>query len=738
MGLLLGGSMGTDKTTRIEGIIEKRQPLAQKIDELASNLKLLSSQLHDLDQHRVRLISQVDDFAIRGRLEEINLVTLQNNINAEVSVLSKLRTRFSRHTLNIGVVGRAGQGKSRLLQSLSGLSTDEIPSGNRSHCTGVRSTIHHNPDVETYGEVWFHSERSFLDEVISPYYEKLHLDSRPFTLEEFARNPLPSLPQQFLGQAEPGAMYEHLRKYHTNIEKYRHLLTKPSPYRISKQQIREYVAQDTSDGQRIYFNYLAVQEAKIVCSFPNTEVGQIALIDMPGLGDTGLGDAERLMTILGEDVDIVLFVRMPRPPRDFWADVDVKLYDTARASLVDLPIHLWSFIVLNRTDSTSLIGDNSVYCEELVSTHKTSHINVMECFTANCADKEEANQKILDRVLDYLMMNITALDQQYASACQDRLNRLHSAVTIELEKAKKALGHGVQRDSWFPVFIKLFNKLWTDLTVGLEGLLRDLRWQRDAQDADFKDQVNAALQACRQDTGIPAIEDIEIRRDSEGSYNIAYNKYLHEIRAYLSQHFLALDNGLKRSLENIKSQVVDILIEQGRLSSLTDSRGTEFLIVIENLLPEDLSRLKLGFHILSTFELSYRGLIQHRIRRHLDRLTPDETPLQLSKTPSAQEILVSLQTLHAEAIYECEVALEELLCEPSQAAYAIVEEFVDRILRAEGVKDDWQIFLEEVRSEIWSTEFEKLGEHSRLRREWLNSVERALSASQFDLIKFLN
>lgn len=599
-----------NRTDKIASIIEKRQPLATKVEEVENNLQALSSALHGLDQHRSQLLSQADDVEARGRLREINLPTIQSEINTELAALGKLKTRFSHKTLNIGVIGRAGQGKSSLLQSLSGLSTDEIPSGDRSHCTGVRSIIHHNPGVETYGEVWFHSERSFLNEIISPYYEKLQLGIRPFTLEEFARNPLPELSIPF---AKQGAMYEHLRKYHTNFDKYKHLLKEPSPQRISKQQIREYVAQDTSDGQRIYFNYLAVQEAKIVCGFPNTDVGQIALIDMPGLGDTGLGDAERLINILGQDVDIVLFVRMPRPPRDFWADFDVTLYDMARSSLIDLPIHLWSFMVLNRTTAHSSIGDNLVYSEDLIRTHKESHINVVEFITANCADYGEANQKILDQVLDYLTQNITALDKQYSSACQDRLSRLHSAIALELEKAKKALGHGLQKDSWFPVFIKLFNKLWNDLTVGLEGLLRDLRWQRDAQDADFKDQVNAALQACREDTGIPSLEEIEIRRDSEGSYNIAYNKYLHEIRAYLSQHFLSLDNGLKRSLENIKSQVVDILSEQGKLRTLTDARGTDFLNTIEDLIPEDLTQLRLGFHILSTFELSYRGLIQHRI-----------------------------------------------------------------------------------------------------------------------------
>jgi uncharacterized membrane-anchored protein len=119
-------------------------------------------------------------------------------------------------------------------------------------------------------------------------------------------------------------------------------------------------------------------------------------------------------------------------------------------------------------------------------------------------------------------------------------------------------------------------------------------------------------------------------------------------------------------------------------------------------IPEYLHELKFGFDTLASFELSYRGLVQHRIRRHLDRLTPDTKPLRLSENPSAEEILDNLQTLHAEALYECETALEELLCEPSQAAYAIVEEFLDRILRAKGAQDEWRNFLEEVRSEIWA------------------------------------
>ncbi|MEA5489852.1 hypothetical protein [Pseudanabaena galeata] len=698
--------------------------------EVESNLKTIALALQDLDKYRSQLISKVDDLESIGRLREINLTDIQSSINEELGALGKLKNRFSRNTLNIGVIGRARQGKSRLLQSLSGLS-DEIPTGSLTDCTAVRSTIHHNPNVETYGEVWFHSERSFLDEVIHPYYEKLNLGIKPFTVEEFARN-LPSIHSD--ASAEVKAIYKNLSEYHINFDKYKHLFSQASPHRISKEQVREYVAQYSIDGKEKFFNFFAVREVKIVCSFPQSDVGQITLVDMPGLGNTRLGDDKRLIQILGQDIDVVMFVKKPDPLGDNWQDVDVSLYDIARSALTDLPIHLWSFFVLNQINQGS---DNSALCHELSNSSTKNGIKVVQTIVADCTNADEANKEILDPILRYLTENIAGLDQQYATNCQDRLTRLQSAAKTEIEKAKTALGISSKGDSWFPVFVNLFDQLWEDLTVGLEGLLRELRCQRDVQDIDFKNQVNAAIQKCKEDTGIPSIEDIKVSRAKVAAYGIAYEKYLHEIRAHLSQHFLSLDDGLKQSLEGIKAQVVDILSKVGKLSALTDKQGSEFLSDIENILPADLAGLKLGFNILASFNLSYRGLIQHRIRKHLDRLTPDDATLRLSSSPSAQEILVNLQTLHAEALYECESALEELLCEPSQAAYAIVEEFVDRVLRAKDVYKEWLIFLQEVRSDIWASEFEKLGENSRLRREWLTVVDKARSANQDHLIKLL-
>ncbi|BAZ26185.1 hypothetical protein NIES4073_70910 [Kalymmatonema gypsitolerans NIES-4073] len=788
--------MNTNKTASITSIIEKRLPLAEKIAGIEAELKSLDSAIRHLQKYRYQLLRQVDDPNVAGLLGEINLATLQFSINTELEALVKLKERFCRKTLNIGVVGRAKQGKSRLLQSLTGLTGAEIPDGERHYCTAARSIIYNNHNEETYAEVWFHSEQSFLDEVISPCYEKLGLSEKPKTIDEFAAKPLPLLPSDDPKYPEQGGMYEQLAQYHIHWDKYRHLFQQPSPRRISKDQIRKYVAQETPYVQRIFFNpsgfsykdaapgssrseeltltpsvrvaltpspgsgnppaapqfhYLAVREVKIVCKYPNADVGQIAFVDMPGLGDTGICDQQHLMKILGQQVDVILFVRMPKSTGDSWMDVDLRLYDTVRGAQADLPINLWSFMVLNRTEVDSRFRDNSKSCQDLAQDIANKNIDIVECVTANCANTQEAD-KVLERVLDYLKANITDLDYKYASLCQQRLILLQNQVKAELEKVSKALDLATHDDIHrFAVFEVKFKELWWTLTNSLEKLLKDLRKKREAVDMDFKKQVEAAFQACRSDTGIPSIQEIEQRFCVEKSYAIVYEKYLNEIRAHLSKHLLLIDIGLERSLDKVKSQVAYVLMEKGHLGKLTQAKGTEFFADIAAQIPDELlpgipSQLKYGFQTLAEFKLSYRGLLQYRIRKHLDGLTPNEpATLKLSGSPSAEQVVLNLKIAYAETIGKCEKALKELLSEPSLAIYAIVEEFIDCILRTQDIESEWRIFLQGVREQIWQ-ELQPLGHSPRdtdianrtqLQREVLHSVEQATAANQSELMHFL-
>ncbi|MCC5670010.1 hypothetical protein LC653_41005 [Nostoc sp. CHAB 5784] len=123
---------------------------------------------------------------------------------------------------------------------------------------------------------------------------------------------------------------------------------------------------------------------------------------------------------------------MPKSTDDFWAKEDVELYDMANSALIDLPIKEWSFMVLNQISGSS---DNRRNCESLAATISEKHIDVQDFIIADCANSEQAQTEILDRVLHYLGQRVEVLDRQYASACQDRLIQLQRSVAVELEKA---------------------------------------------------------------------------------------------------------------------------------------------------------------------------------------------------------------------------------------------------------------------------------------------------------------
>ena len=724
------------RNEKIIQIINQRKPRAQKIQATIHELKTQVSQLQKLGAFAISLSEKSKSETVAKILVQFNTTVsdLVEDIKTELEALKKLKHRFDRPTLNIGVVGRAGQGKSRFLQSLSGLTTAEIPSGDRGHCTGVRSTIYHKANTQTYGEVSFHSESSFLNEVVNPYYEALGITDKPQNLEEFGSGFIPYLPQ-IADNAILKAIFEHLERYKENLPKYRHLLRHTSPIKISQGEIREYVAQDTPDGERTYFNYLAVKEAKIFCNFRLPDVEKLTLIDMPGLGDTGLGDEERLINILGTDADIVLFIRMPRPPRDFWADYDVQLYETARSALTDLPIKDWSFLILNQTDANSPIGDNSVYCQDLAQSYERN-FSVVDCLQANCADRQEANQKILDPVLQYLAGNIESLDRKYAATCQERINQLGDKINGELNKVHHLFEH---HSSEKREFIRLFNELLNNLSCGLVDLRDNTREQHNEITTQVEVQVKETLLACKNNLYIPDEAEIKNRYvtpDGAGSYNVAYGKLIAELRVNLALSFLTLNEGLKHILLEHKLKVIETVIQHGRLGGLTEEKGIDFLKTMETLLTKRNNNLASGFRFLWQFELSYEAYLLRLIRQHLEqKLTPD-THNAPASIGSPLNIKQSLELARDSALTECQKSLEKWVSEPAKDIYCMVSEFVDHLLYARGVEDEWRAFLEQddIRPLIWE-EFEQLEQWRQYSKKWKIAIE-AVIIDSFEKLNF--
>ena len=175
-------------------------------------------------------------------------------------------------------------------------------------------------------------------------------------------------------------------------------------------------------------------------------------------------------------------------------------------------------------------------------------------------------------------------------------------------------------------------------------------------------------------------------------------------------------------IEELKTEITNVLTNQCNLKGLSMEKGSKFLQEITDLIPDSCTTLKEGFTVMGNFELSYRGLIQYHIRENLDNLRQDNSPLP--KGGKEQDVLDNLQELYKETIYLCKNALDNnFLRIPSQAAFAIVEEFVDLVLRSKDAQRQWRKFLLPYRADIWSDTFQILGDNTRLRQQWIQLIE---------------
>jgi Dynamin family len=766
---------------RIEQIIKKRQSLAERVQPVQRHLETLLQEMIGLSQHRYQLRNTIHEPDATESLNGIQLAKLENQIQEQLEELKKLSDRFSRSTLNIGVVGLMRQGKSTFLQCLSGLTNNEIPALKGGPCTAVRSKIYHH-EGKTKAIVTLHSEDSFLQEVIAPYYERLDLGAPPKSLNEFASTTLFAQPRGVTLQT----MYDHLQNdYHANLHQYCSQLQNGSPRKIEipQEEIPTYVRQQRDQQDRLTtFNHLAVREVEIYCEFQQAkEVGNLGLVDVPGLGDTRLGDEALILKTLGCEVDLVLFFRRPDSKGYKWDANDLKLYELADQALPNLSER--AFMVLNHQCDE---GNNEEACQHLQKT--MGKMKVVDGLIADCSKPSETKQ-VIDRVLDHLDQNILALEEQYARSRQRDLFDLHQTVNTELQKASGVLKPFTHENQKFRI---LFKDLSRDLSNGLRYLLEDLEKEQETTDTDFEGVVKAALKTCESDSIVPSEDEIRDRRSSMGlhcSYMATYCVYIAELRADLSKNFLAIDEGLQQVANKLKVRVAEVLVEKARLGGLTEARGVEFLETLTEMLAERQNPLELGFHTLSTFKVSYGALILRFIRQNLMAvLDSDEVAQRHELTKSAVQATAALgeltaalgiQTkggmnsqlvenvmaavsqltttamdsvfdlnpksireklvkLHQRAVEQCRKTLENWLKAPNQIRYYMATEFVDRVLDAKNMEAEWDAFLRdpEICVKVWD-EFGQIEALKVIHQQWTQAVSQALHLNQRRDFEFL-
>lgn len=710
------------RSEKIADILARRGGHAKSLEALDVHLGSVGSALAVLDEARLDLLGRLDD-DVRDRLFDIGntIREVDEQLKQERVEITRLVARLGRPTLNIGMVGRARMGKSRFLQSLTGLTAREIPDGDGGFCTGVPSLVRHQPDGEASAQVFLHDETTFLREVIEPYYERLGLGVAPASVREFAERPLPPIAGN-----EPRARseYRHLSAYHSNFSEYGPLIGGRSPITIAADEIRRYVAQQDQAGSQQFHAFRAVRRVAIQTTFKATDVAGLGVIDLPGLGDTNLGDSKILLAALKDDVDVVLFVREPAAGGDDIQDFDIDLYTLARDALPEIAMRQRSFLIINRRRSAD--RDNAANCRRYQEKVAGSPLQVVASSVVDCSKPGEVSAAF-DPIVDYLLAHADELDNLLLAERRRHVTALKHRLDAIVADAGRLAALSQPSSSWFPLFQELFENAYEQMSTSLVKLVKGLEQIRGEPDNEFALAVAEVVRQAAADDGLPSEDDIEVRAAAVGGRSIAYGQFLNEARAHLSRHFLELDGVLKARVAWMQERVAEVLRSAGELAPLTgDAGGRDALLAIAERVPEATSprpggEIRYGLHMLADFELSYRGFIQHRIRPCLDGLHSDHPTYLLPKdtnTVTDAAMLDVLQVSYQDALKRCDDILRDILAEPNGALFAIVEEFSDRVLRSIAVQREWRVFYEQVRAELWPGPLAELAERSGRFVEW--------------------
>lgn len=707
----------------IDFILTKREIKQQNLDLLSDTITNLKTNLLDFKLLKENLEKKVDtDF------EDINFDKILSNSDVLYNEVSKMKKRFSRKRINIAVIGQARQGKSRLLQSISGLSGVEIPSGDSQHCTGVKSVIENSDNKTSQATVSFYEKDVFFQDIILPYYKALELDE-PYSLEDFGTENLEPNRDDF--NATKKELYRHLKNYHKKYNDYKDLLSSKD-ITIDRKEIRKYVAQDNNKGQRIYSNYLVVKSLEIYAKFPQSHLGKISLIDLPGMGDTKLGDDSRILNEVKDNIDLVFFVKKPSSRGDSISEADVRLYDIVRDGLDNIPIGLSSYMILNNDKK----DDNKKNCVEIQNELKEHYsYKVSKALVVDSTNKNEVNSMLLDALED-LSRNIEKIDNNIVLNLEKQIELLkpqYSKLFSKLNSKFVSNANIMLEDH------REFKKLFSEFYDGLVELLD--RRKNELKESFNQDGENSKLNKIFEHAINNIFKSIEDDKES-------YKKYIHNVinttakkknsieagkaeamnimRNNLAKRFFCLDDELEKMMHIMRKDIVNIFEDDKvQLSKLVKKDETILDGLIRLMDDEKHKGLKESIKNFTYFKLSYRGIMHNKIRKILNKLDPMLIAREDQDfgTDSNKIANFLIDGIYDEVAYESHQSLKQFITQPHLSMFTVTEELVDGVLYSYNSYNEWEDLMKENQEVMWKEEFEELAKKNKMIIKWNNKLD---------------
>ena len=335
---------------------------------------------------------------------------------------AKVRARFARDTLCIGIGGAARMGKSTFLQSVTGLEETQIPTSDKYFTTAVRSQIE-NSASENTAIADFHSEESFLREVIAPMCSAIRIPA-PTNLPAFRTSRF-ELPSDVTRTQEADDVLQRLTDAQKHLSDYERYLTGERGRRIPLGELRPFVAYP--DGGIVKAGpYLAVANLVIRVPFPSTDVSRLRVVDLPGLGEAGRDLAKVQTAGMADVCDVTLLVKRPTDANVQWTLVDTNALDAMSEAVPLLDDQTKYTAILANVGGCD--DERARLCVEAIGAALKRPFEIIPCDARN---RKTVVEETMPKILDFLARNLPDID---------------AAILARLGKSAKSVLEAVKRD----------------------------------------------------------------------------------------------------------------------------------------------------------------------------------------------------------------------------------------------------------------------------------------------------
>lgn len=731
-----------DVSARIQRILRRR---AEQLPRVRADIEWWSG----TDRLLAELDAAVDALRehpntpdeLRASLTEFRVEQVRQDVTEAVRLLRTLETRFARDTVNIGVSGQARVGKSTMLQSVSGLGDDQIPTGEGLPVTAVRSRIYHSAEFRR-ATLRLHSFAGFADEVLAPYHAELRLPGLPASVAEFAAwpypEPKPAAPGGNTGDdtAEPDArqraMLIRLREMQASLPSYAADLVGTDRV-VQPDGLRPLVAYPTNDELGAdgvpSRRYLAVAEVRIDCPFPHAQVEHLGIIDLPGLGELTPRAEVHHVAGLRNEVDVVLLVKRPVEGMAFWGASDARALALVSDARVFVSNRDFAFVVLNTGGQPAglVAAQRDDVLRQLNNGVPDQFHRVLETDARNPSSVFET---VLEPVLEHLAARLPAMDQEMLAGTRAELRAVADRVGGLLADLTRLLA-GVKHSSTGAVeeLDRRAVRLRQDLAGPLIERVTALREQAraGAEDADFVAAADRTYAAARRwiDSGLgvgeqrwraDGLRTMQVDRNSSGYAGDQLNR----VRVEIATLFEGIDVYFTERVRSLYDDIAALLA--ARLGTLLHGYTGEAAIRRFAELLSDASEpcptLSRAVRQLLSIRLDYRSQLHPRVRAELDGLNLEVRDPRTGLL--SNQIVVEPTEAGAQRLYRFVVQLAEqaayltrkaLLAEsvmPALVLHAAAEQFEDTLIRSGDSEREFRRLARSYRDEIWPGVFPEL------------------------------